>query len=137
MLEKTDAARAALAAEYDEQSAVLKNLFVFEDSQSDLRGYAGSVDFAATYPFVDYQFKIMPSVLAEIRKHGNSGKHLSGGERSMLSGFQEAAQAGDVLIRDGDRYSPAPDETARRREQIRRLQDKLRRLSLIHISPAT
>ena len=31
-------------------------------------------------------------MLAEIRKHGNSGKHLSGGERSMLSGFQEAAQ---------------------------------------------
>lgn len=92
VLEKTDAARAALAAEYDEQSAVLKNLFAFEDSQSDLRGFSGPADFAATYPFVDYQFKIMPSVLAEIRKHGNSGKHLSGGERSMLSGFQEAAQ---------------------------------------------
>lgn len=92
VLEKTDAARTALAAEYDEQSAVLKNLFAFEDSQSDLRGFSGPADFAATYPFVDYQFKIMPSVLAEIRKHGNSGKHLSGGERSMLSGFQEAAQ---------------------------------------------
>ncbi len=92
VLEKTDAVRAVLAAEYDEQSAVLKNLFAFEDSQSDLRGYTGPADFAATYPFVDYQFKIMPSVLAEIRKHGNSGKHLSGGERSMLSGFQEAAQ---------------------------------------------
>lgn len=35
----------------------------------------------------------MQNVLAQIRKHGNSGKHLSGGERSMLSGFQEAAQA--------------------------------------------
>ncbi|MFR5092490.1 MAG: hypothetical protein ACLTDR_11265 [Adlercreutzia equolifaciens] len=88
VLEKTDAARELLATEYDEQSAVLKNLFSFEESQSDLRGYTGPADFAATYPFVDYQFKIMPSVLAEIRKHGNSGKHLSGGERSMLSGFQ-------------------------------------------------
>ena len=28
----------------------------------------------------------------EIRKHGNAGKHFSGGERSMLSGFQEAVQ---------------------------------------------
>lgn len=92
VLEKTDAARALLAAEYDEQSAVLKNLFTFEESQSDLRGYTGPADFVETYPFADYQFKIMPSVLAEIRKHGNSGKHLSGGERSMLSGFQEAAQ---------------------------------------------
>ena len=35
----------------------------------------------------------MQNVLAQIRKHGNSGKHLSGGERSMLSSFQEAAQA--------------------------------------------
>lgn len=92
VLEKTDAACELLETEYDEQSAVLKNLFAFEESQSDLRGYVGATDFAATYPFVDYQFKIMPSVLAEIRKHGNSGKHLSGGERSMLSGFQEAAQ---------------------------------------------
>ena len=92
VLEKTDAARALLSATYEGQSAVLKNLFTFESSQSDLRGYAGEADFAETYPFVDYQFKIMPSVLAEIRKHGNSGKHLSGGERSMLSGFQEAAQ---------------------------------------------
>lgn len=39
-----------------------------------------------------YQFIVIQKVLAEIRKHGNSGKHLSGGERSMLSGFQEAAQ---------------------------------------------
>ncbi len=92
VLEKTDAARAVLEDEYDQQSAVLKNLFTFESSQGDLKGYAGQTDFVETYPFVDYQFKIMPNVLAEIRKHGNSGKHLSGGERSMLSGFQEAAQ---------------------------------------------
>ena len=47
---------------------------------------------SATFPFIPYQFIIIQKVLAEIRKHGNSGKHLSGGERSMLSGFQEAAQ---------------------------------------------
>ena len=43
-------------------------------------------------------------MLAQIRKHGNSGKHLSGGERSMLSGFQEAAQK----IEDRDEYALAP-----------------------------
>ena len=32
----------------------------------------------------------------------------------------EGARPGDVLIRDGDRYSPAPDETARRRDKLRR-----------------
>lgn len=46
----------------------------------------------------------MQKVFAEIRKHGNSGKHLSGGERSMLSGFQEAAQK----IENRDEYALAP-----------------------------
>ena len=46
----------------------------------------------------------MQKVFTEIRKHGNSGKHLSGGERSMLSGFQEAAQK----IQDKDEYALAP-----------------------------
>ena len=46
----------------------------------------------------------MQKVFAEIRKHGNSGKHLSGGERSMLSGFQEAAQK----IEDKDEFALAP-----------------------------
>ena len=46
----------------------------------------------------------MQKVFAEIRKHGNSGKHLSGGERSMLSGFQEAAQK----IKEKDEYALAP-----------------------------
>jgi hypothetical protein len=56
------------------------------------------------FPFVPYQFIIMQNVFAEIRKHGNSGKHLSGGERSMLSGFQEAAQK----IQDQDKYAMVP-----------------------------
>ena len=56
------------------------------------------------FPFVPYQFILMQKVFAEIRKHGNSGKHLSGGERSMLSGFQEAAQK----IKGKDEYALAP-----------------------------
>ena len=47
---------------------------------------------------------MIQKVLAEIRKHGNSGKHLSGGERSMLSGFQEAAQ--DVKDKDENALVP-------------------------------
>lgn len=54
--------------------------------------HENGAEFSATFPFVPYQFIIIQKVLVEIRKHGNSGKHLSGGERSMLSGFQEAAK---------------------------------------------
>ena len=70
----------------------------------DIKGYTGPQDFVRNFPFVPYQFIIMQKVFAEIRKHGNSGKHLSGGERSMLSGFQEAAQK----IQDKDEYALAP-----------------------------
>ena len=92
ILEKTEDADALLRMVYDKEHAVLKNLFTFNDAVLDIKGYANGAEFSATYPFVPYQFIIIQKVLAEIRKHGNSGKHLSGGERSMLSGFQEAAQ---------------------------------------------
>jgi len=92
ILKKTEDADALLRMVYDKEHAVLKNLFTFKEAVLDIKGYADGAEFSATYPFVPYQFIIIQKVLAEIRKHGNAGKHLSGGERSMLSGFQEAAQ---------------------------------------------
>ena len=104
ILAKTDNAANMLSLSYAKNSAVLKNLFTFNDAVLDLKGYSGEYDFIETYPFVPYQFRLMQNVLAQIRKHGNSGKHLSGGERSMLSGFQEAAQA----IEDRDENALVP-----------------------------
>ena len=93
VLSKTPEATQLLQDQYAVQSAVLKNLFTFENSVGDLTGYADEQGFVASFPFASYQFRVFQNVLTEIRKHGSSGKHLSGGERSMLSGFQEAAQA--------------------------------------------
>ena len=104
VLAKTEEAYQLLHMVYDKEQAVLKNLFVFNDSVLDIKGFADGGEFAATFPFVPYQFIIIQKVLAEIRKHGNSGKHLSGGERSMLSGFQEAAQK----IQDKDENALLP-----------------------------
>lgn len=104
ILAKTDNAANMLSLSYSKNSAVLKNLFTFNDAVLDLKGYTSEYDFIETYPFVPYQFRLMQNVLAQIRKHGNSGKHLSGGERSMLSGFQEAAQA----IEDKDENALVP-----------------------------
>ena len=104
ILAKNETAEQMLKMSYGQNSAVLKNLFTFNDAVLDLKGYSNEYDFVETYPFVPYQFRLMQNVLAQIRKHGNSGKHLSGGERSMLSGFQEAAQA----IEDKDENALAP-----------------------------
>lgn len=89
---------------YQENASVLRNLFTFTDAMLDIKGYGSSLEFVKNFPFVPYQFMIMQKVFSEIRKHGNSGKHLSGGERSMLSGFQEAAQK----IEMRDEYTLAP-----------------------------
>lgn len=93
VLDKTESAKTLLQQRYDQQSAVLKNLFTFEETRADLVGYRAQQDFCESYPFVGYQFMLMRDVLKQIRVHGNSGKHMSGAERSMLSGFQESAQA--------------------------------------------
>ncbi len=104
ILKKTPEAQKMLEVLYDEKDSELRNLFSFTDSILDIKGYSGPTEFAVNFPFVPYQFIIMQKVFAEIRKHGNSGKHLSGGERSMLSGFQEAVQK----IQEQNEYALVP-----------------------------
>ena len=57
VLEKKQAVKPLLEDEYNKQSAVMKNLFSFESSKSDLIGYTTESDFVDTYPFVGYQFE--------------------------------------------------------------------------------
>ncbi len=104
VLAKNPEADQLLRMVYDKEHAVLKNLFTFNNPVLDIKGFSDVAEFSATFPFVPYQFIIIQKVLAEIRKHGNSGKHLSGGERSMLSGFQEAAQK----VQDKDENALVP-----------------------------
>jgi len=104
ILKKTPEAANELETLYKDNDSVLRNLFTFTDAVGDIKGYSGASEFIKNFPFVPYQFILMQKVFAEIRKHGNSGKHLSGGERSMLSGFQEAAQK----IEDKSEYALAP-----------------------------
>lgn len=104
ILKKKPEVEPALEEVYKNNESILRNLLSFTDAISDIKGYTGPQNFVKTFPFVPYQFIIMQKVFTEIRKHGNVGKHLSGGERSMLSGFQEAAQK----IQDKTEYALAP-----------------------------
>ena len=91
ILEKNEVAEDTLKLLYHDKQAVLKNIINFKDTRSDLLGYTDVDEFVDVYPFVPFQFILLQRVFEQIRKHGSSGKHLSEGERSMLSAFQETA----------------------------------------------
>lgn len=91
LLEKTPVAEDTLRLLYQDKQAILNNIISFKDSRSDFLGYSDGEEFIAVYPFVPYQFNLLQRVFEQIRRHGSSGKHLSEGERSMLSAFQETA----------------------------------------------
>ena len=90
ILEKTEPAAETLRLLYEQKATIIKNLIVFNDT-AEKKLYTSAEDFAEVYPFVPYQFNLLSSVLTSIRTHGASGKHLSGGERSMLALFKESA----------------------------------------------
>lgn len=104
ILRKNEAAKKTLSVVFANSEPVMKNLFTFTGSTLDIKGFRGKREFIQDFPFVPYQFTLMQNVFAQIRKHGNAGKHLSGGERSMLSGFQEVAQK----LEDRDERTLAP-----------------------------
>lgn len=91
LLEKMPAVKDALESYYQEKSAVLNNLISFSADTAEMKTYRDALEFADSYPFIPYQFKLLQNVFEAIRKFGASGKHLSEGERSMLSAFQVAA----------------------------------------------
>ncbi len=90
ILEKNDAAAQSLRLLYEQKATVIKNIIAFNDGV-EKKLYESASDFADVYPFVNYQFNVLASVLTSIRIHGASGKHLSEGERSMLALFKESA----------------------------------------------
>ncbi|WP_066638545.1 BREX system P-loop protein BrxC [Desulfolucanica intricata] len=91
ILLKKDPARDSLKLLYEDKSAVLKNLITFSADTAEMKTYRNAEEFAQVYPFIPYQFNLLQSVFTAIRLHGASGKHLSEGERSLLSAFQESA----------------------------------------------
>jgi len=104
ILQKKPVAIDTLKLLYDGKSSILKNLITFSADTSEKKFYTDSTDFTEVYPFIPYQFNLMQQVLTSIREHGSSGKHLSEGERSMISSFQESA----IQFADSDQGTLIP-----------------------------
>ncbi len=93
ILDKTPIAQDTLGLLYAESNAKLRNTISFAAGTAEMKNFGDQADFVEVYPFVPYQFNLLQKVFSGIRKHGSSGKHLAEGERSLLSAFQESAQA--------------------------------------------
>ena len=93
ILEKVDQAKSELEGVFERNETVLRNLYTFDRKHtvSDIIAYRSDKEFVDSYPFAQYQFKLMQNAFIEIRKSGAAGQHMAGGERSMLSGFYEIA----------------------------------------------
>lgn len=91
ILRKTEVARDTLRLKYQDKESILKNLITFSTDTAEMKTYRNEEEFVEVYPFIPYQFNLLQSVFTGIRLHGASGKHLSEGERSLLSAFQESA----------------------------------------------
>ena len=91
ILGKTESAEKSLELIYEKEESIIRNLLTFTNA-SYQKVYIDDKDFADTYPFIPYQFKLLQDVFTNIRKHGYSGKHLSSGERSLLGAIQETAK---------------------------------------------
>lgn len=76
---------------YDKDESIIKNLLLFKNAAYQ-KLYMDRIDFAETYPFIPYQFRLLQNVFTDIRKHGFAGKHLSSGERSLIGAFQGTAK---------------------------------------------
>ncbi len=91
LLAKREVATKFLESLYNEKPDIIKNQLTFGATKMSMKGYENAADFAATYPFIPYQFQLLQKVFEAIRKAGATGMHLARGERSLLDAFQSAA----------------------------------------------
>jgi hypothetical protein len=91
LLAKREPATALLKKLYAEKGDVIRNQLTFGQTGMTMKAYKDADDFAATYPFIPYQFQLVQKIFEAIRKVGATGMHLARGERSLLDAFQSAS----------------------------------------------
>ncbi|WP_160257632.1 BREX system P-loop protein BrxC [Bifidobacterium cuniculi] len=93
LLTKTAQGEQAVGQLWDEQHENLRTLFDFDDagkSYNHMNHYDSEQAFAASYPFVDYQFPLLQNSLRKLSEYNMfSGEYQSVGERSMISAIND------------------------------------------------
>lgn len=92
LLAKTDDGTTLLMSTYNTHQAEITNLLTFGEGGTYKATYRSAQDFAATYPYIPYQFKLLQDTYMSIREKGFAGAHLSSGARSLLGAIQETAK---------------------------------------------
>jgi hypothetical protein len=78
---------------YDAEKENLQTLYRFGEGSVEYKGWRGSDEFCAFYPFHPYQFDLFQRTIEQLSRHeAFTGKHTAVGERSMLAVFQEVAK---------------------------------------------
>ena len=92
LLAKTEDGATSLASTYNTHQAEIANLLTFGEGGTYKATYRNAQDFASTYPYIPYQFKLIQEVFMSLRRQGHAGTHLSSGARSLLGAIQETAK---------------------------------------------
>ena len=103
VLEKKDDAFTTLKAYYEANSADIRNRLSIKNTM-EIRLFRDADEFAATYPFIPYQYDMLQTMLTQLRNKSSAGKNLSNAARSMLRIFKDAA----FLYGDHDLESVVP-----------------------------
>ncbi len=111
LLSKKDLHQAYLENYYGDNGIRIDNGIHFSEGTKSLEKFKTNDKFAEFYPLVPYQFELLQQVFENIRKQGYTGKHMSEGERSMLTSIQDAVvsvmeQDIDVMIPFNSFYKP-------------------------------
>ena len=103
VLEKKDDAFTTLKAYYEGNSADIRNRLSIKNTM-EIRLFRDADEFAATHPFIPYQYDMLQTMLTQLRNKSSAGKNLSNAARSMLRIFKDAA----FLYGDHDLESVVP-----------------------------
>ncbi|RYU47765.1 BREX system P-loop protein BrxC, partial [Aliivibrio finisterrensis] len=91
LLDKTEPAKTALSALYNEKGDIIRSQLSFEHTnKAEFSNFTGTDNFVSSYPFAPYQYNLIQKVFSGISQAGAAGTHLAKGERSLIEAFQTA-----------------------------------------------